>query len=121
MMRSTIPSAPGGTVGGPTAAQQRYPLRHITIFDLDPAAKDRSQRMPTGETLLGRDRNQLVCPLIQGYLVSDERKAAWRSTPGSQPKTADEPASEPQRLLRCSCQCLVRKAETEKDNSQKRV
>ena len=24
--------------------------------------------------MLGRDRNQFVCPLTQGYVVSDERK-----------------------------------------------
>ena len=93
---------PGGAVSARTAAQQRHSLRHIAIFDLDPAAKDRSQRTPEGETLLGRHRNQLVCPLIQGLRHLRRAKAAWRRSPSSQPKTADEPASEPRRLLRCS-------------------
>ena len=48
---------PGGAVSGRTAAQERYPLRHIAIFDLDPAAIDRSHRTPEGKTLLGRHRN----------------------------------------------------------------
>jgi hypothetical protein len=35
---------------------------------------DRSLRTPEGETLLRRDRDQLADPLIQGYVISDERK-----------------------------------------------
>jgi hypothetical protein len=65
---------PGSTVSRRTAAQQRYPFGHITILDRDPAAMDRSHRTPDRETLLGRHRNQLVCPLIQRYVVSDNRK-----------------------------------------------
>ena len=65
---------PGGAVSRRTAAQERYPLRHIAILDLDPSAIDRSLRTPKGETLLGRHRNQLVCPLTQGCVISDERK-----------------------------------------------
>jgi hypothetical protein len=35
---------------------------------------DRSHRTPDGEALLGRYRNELVRPLIQGYVVSHKRK-----------------------------------------------
>jgi hypothetical protein len=65
---------PGGAESGRTAVQERYPLRHIAIFDLEPPETDRSVRAPDGKTLLGRDRNQLVHPLTQGCTVSDERK-----------------------------------------------
>ena len=65
---------PGGAESGRTVAQKRHSLRHITIFDLDPAAKDRSLDAPDGETLLGCHRNQLVRTLIQGCVVSAERK-----------------------------------------------
>jgi hypothetical protein len=57
-----------------TRLSQRYPLRHIPIFDLYPAAKERSERMPHGKTLLGRNCKYLICALIQGNIVSDERK-----------------------------------------------
>src|SRR5207244_4205588 len=50
---------PGGAVGGRTAAQQRYPLRQIAIFDFYPAAKDGSLRTPVRKSLLGRHRDQL--------------------------------------------------------------
>jgi hypothetical protein len=43
------------------------------MFDLDPAEKDVSQRTPVGETLLGCHRNQLVYPLTEHCVVSDER------------------------------------------------
>ena len=68
----------GGAERGRTAAQERYPLRHITILDLDPPAIDRTQRAPVRETLLGRHRNQLVCPLIQSLRYLRRAKAAWR-------------------------------------------
>ena len=67
---------PGGAVSGRTAAQERYPLDHIAILDLDPPAIDRSLRTPVGETLLGRHRNQLVCPLIQRLRCLRRAKAA---------------------------------------------
>ena len=65
---------PGGSISARTAAQQRYPLRHIAILEVDPPAIDDSLRTPEGETLLGCHRNKLVRPLIQGCVVSDERK-----------------------------------------------
>ena len=65
---------PGGAGSARTAAQERHPLRHITIFDLDPTPTDCSVRTVKGKTLLGRHRSKLVCPLIQGRVVSDERK-----------------------------------------------
>jgi hypothetical protein len=34
----------------------------------------RPLRTPVRETLLSRDRNQLVRPPIQGYVISDQRK-----------------------------------------------
>src|SRR5690349_6287965 len=40
---------PGSAESGQTAAQERDPLRHIAIFDLDPAAIDRPHRVPVGE------------------------------------------------------------------------
>src|SRR5207245_1822000 len=91
------------------------------IFDLDPAAKDRSQGVPEGKTLLGRDRKQLICAPIQGYVVSDERKQSGvhRQARSQSRRMAQSPS-----LSDCCaapCKCLVRKAETEKDNSQKRV
>src|ERR1700730_4232526 len=64
---------PGGTVTRPTVAQERYPLRHIAIIDLGPAAIDRSQRTPVGEALFGRHRNQLAGLLSQGCALSIER------------------------------------------------
>ena len=57
---------PGGTVSRRTAAQERDTFRHITIPDRDPAAMDRSDGTPDGETLLGRYPYELVCPLVQG-------------------------------------------------------
>jgi hypothetical protein len=65
---------PGGAVSRRTAAQDRYPLCHIAILDLDPPVIDRPLRTPVRETLLSRDRNQLVRPPIQGYVISDQRK-----------------------------------------------
>src|SRR5262249_9745010 len=58
----------GGAVSGQTAEQERYPFDHIAIFDFEPATIDRSLCTPEGETLLGRDRNQLVCPLAEGSI-----------------------------------------------------
>src|SRR5215472_11906213 len=63
-----IPLRPGGTVSGQTAADKRYPLRQSAIFNLDPAAKERSQRVPERETLLRRDCKHLVRALIQATL-----------------------------------------------------
>jgi hypothetical protein len=59
-------------------------LSYLALFDLDPAANDSSLRAPEGETLLGRDRDQLVCPLIQGCVISDEPTVArgWVSLHG---------------------------------------
>src|SRR6185295_11948378 len=101
---------PGGAVSGRTAAQERYPFGPVTIFDRDPPAIDRSLRAPEGETLLGRDRSQLVCPLIQGYAVSDERKQ-----PGAdrQAHSQRRRMSQPPSLGDCCvalCQCPVGKA-----------
>src|SRR6266851_2619011 len=65
---------PGGAVSRRTAAQKRYPLGHVAIFDLDPPAIDGSLRTPVGETLLGRHRKQLVYPLAEDCVISVERK-----------------------------------------------
>jgi hypothetical protein len=47
-----------------TAMQERHSLRHLSVVDLDPAAIDRSERAPLGETLFGRYREELVCLLV---------------------------------------------------------
>src|SRR5262245_22299135 len=65
---------PGGSVSSRTAAQERYSLRNIVILNLTPTAKDRFERTPVGETLLGRHGNQLVGLLVQSNFVSEERK-----------------------------------------------
>jgi hypothetical protein len=65
---------PGSAVSGRTAVQERYTLRHIAIFDHDPTAEHRARRTPVGETVLGRNRYELVCPLIQRCVVSAERQ-----------------------------------------------
>src|SRR5215469_12343156 len=67
-LRSTV------AIGGGTASQQRHSLCQFAIFDLDPPAIDLPLSAPKRETLLGRHRNQLVCTLTQGRVVSDERK-----------------------------------------------
>ena len=64
----------GGAVSGQTDEQERYPFDHIAIFDFEPPTIDRSLRTPERETMLGRDRNQLVCPLAEGSIVSEEGK-----------------------------------------------
>src|SRR5262252_6120476 len=63
---------PGGAVCGRAATQETQSLRHIVSFDLYPAAKDRSKGMPAGETLLGRYREELISPLMQGCVVSNK-------------------------------------------------
>ena len=116
-----IPHHPGRTASGPATAHQRYPLRDIVIFDLYPAAKERSERDPHGKTLLGRNRKYLICAVTQGNIVSDERKQSGvHCQARSQSRRMVQSAS----LSDCcvaSRQRLVRKPETEKDNSQKRV
>src|SRR5215472_16251788 len=57
-----------------TAVYERYPFRHIAVVDLNPPAVDRSYRVPPRNTLLDRHCHQLVCPLIQGSVVADERE-----------------------------------------------
>src|SRR5439155_14156843 len=112
---------PVGAESRRTAAQQRYPFCHLTILDLDPPPIAGSRRTPVEETLVGRYRNQLFCPLIQRCVVSDERKqsAAYRQAHGqrrrmSQSTILSDGCAAP-------CQCLVRKAEAEKDNPQVRL
>ena len=64
----------GGAVSGRTASQERYPFRYIANFELGPPAIDCPLRAPHGKTLLGRHLNQLACPLIQGCVISNNRK-----------------------------------------------
>src|SRR5215472_6130535 len=112
---------PSDPEGDRAAAQKRYPFGHIPIFDLDPAAVDGSHGAPVGETLLGRYRNQLLCPLVEECGVSDERQQNGAKRQGrSQRRRMSQPSS----LSDCCaapCQCLVWKAETEKQNPQKRL
>ena len=109
---------PGGTESGQTAAQERYPLRHIAILDLDPAAIDRSHRTPEGKP----------CSVATATSWSARSSRATLS-PTSESSQAPIPKlrsqrrrmSQPPSLGDCCvapCQCLVRKAETEKDNPQ---
>src|ERR1700738_3082914 len=109
---------PGGAVSARTTAQERYPLRHIAILDVDPAAKDRSPRTPEGETLVGRDRNQLIYPLAEGRVISDEQKQqAAPSQTHSQRRRMSQPPSLRDRCV-APCQCPIGKAETEKHDPQ---
>ena len=112
---------PGGPVSARTAAEERYPLRHLTIFDLGPPAIDGSLPAPVRETLLGRDRNELACPLIQGSKVADEQK---------QPDADGQAARQQRRIIRplslgddCITlfQRLVRVTKTEKGIPQIRL
>src|SRR5215472_5908895 len=74
-----------GAISDRTVVQQRYPLRHIAIFDPDPPAINASERAPLGETLLGRHCNQLVCPLTEDRVVPEERKQ-----PGGDPQAVSQ-------------------------------
>jgi hypothetical protein len=74
--------------------------------------------MPEGEALLGRNCKQLICAVVQGNIVSDERKQ-----PGAVCQTHSQRPGMTQssRLSNCcatACQCLVGKPEAEKDNPQ---
>src|SRR5271168_1004975 len=60
---------PSGTVSARTGTQKRKALRHIGILGLDPPEKDRSRCTIERETLIGRDRNQAVRPLLQAHIV----------------------------------------------------
>src|SRR6516225_9633665 len=112
------PPRPGGAGSRCTPAQQRYPLRYITILDLNPPATDRFHRTPVGETLLGRHRNQLIHPLAEGCVVSDEQT---QPDAGCQVPSQRRRMSQPPSLSDCRAapfQCLVRIAEAGKDNPQ---
>ena len=99
---------PGGVVSRRTAAEKRYPLRHIAILGLEPAAIDRSHRDP--EWLLDRHCNQLVYPLAEDCVLSDERK---RYGADCQDRSQRRRMSQSPSLSNCCsapCRCLVRKA-----------
>src|SRR5262249_43322674 len=102
-------------------AQKSHSVRHIAILGLGPAAIDRPQRTIQGETLLGRHRNQLVCPLTKGYVLSIER---------NQPGADRQARSQRRRMRPCPslsdrcvtlCQCLSGVSKTEKCNPQERL
>lgn len=63
--------SPAGLVSRQTVAQIEYSLWRTTGFDFQPPQVDRSPRAPQGETVLGRDRSDLVCRLNQGCVVPD--------------------------------------------------
>src|SRR6516162_4614027 len=91
------------------------------MSDLDPAAIDLSLRTPVGETLLGRHCNQLVCPVIQRSVVSDERK---QSRADRQPTSKGRRMSQPPSLRDVGApqrQRLVGEAEAEKGIPQIRL
>src|ERR1700730_3993191 len=82
---------------------------------------DGSERTPGGDILLGRHRNQLVNPVAQGRVVSDEREQNSAASQGyGQSLRMSQSAS----LGDCwfaLCQCLGWKAETEEVDSQDRL
>src|SRR6516165_780981 len=111
---------PGCAVSRRTAAQERYSLRNIAFFYLDPATKDRSQCAPERETLLVRYRNELVCPLTEDCIISIERQ---------QPGAGRQVRRQGRWMSQAAGFCygfialrhrLLREAETEKHNSQRR-
>src|SRR6516165_6371998 len=110
---------PTGTIRGQTALQQRHCLREIAVFDLDPAAIDRSLRTPVGETLFGCQRKQLAYPLIQHRVVSDKPKQsrADRQAPSQRWRMRQPPCLKD--VCAALCQCLVRKSETKMDIRQR--
>jgi hypothetical protein len=74
--------------------------------------------MPQGETLLGRQRNQLVRPLADDCAISDKRKQYGAECQGhSQRRRMSHPTSLSD-FCTALCQCLIRKAEAEKDDPQ---
>src|SRR5215468_2287568 len=110
---------PGGPKSGRTTAHERQSIRHIAIFDLGPAAIDRSHPTPVGEALLAGDRSQLVCPPARGCRVSyqyeqrrDQGQARCYKQRISQPLGGGE-------CCVALCQSLARKTETEKDDTQR--
>src|SRR6266581_3584915 len=65
----------GGTVSGRATAQEGHSLRDITILDPCPASIDGPLHTPERESLFGRDHNQLVFPLAERHVASDEPKS----------------------------------------------
>jgi hypothetical protein len=92
-------SRSGGTVSRRTAPQKRYSLRHISILDLDPAARNRPLRTPDGEILLGR--TAITC-FVRSPMAALSPTSECSLAPYTRltAKTTGEPASEPQRWLR---------------------
>src|SRR5262249_26451932 len=67
------PRGPSGTVSARTGTQKRQTLSHIGIPGLDPPTEDRCRCTIERETLIGRERYQAVRPLLQAYVVPDDR------------------------------------------------
>jgi len=65
---------PGGAIGDRAAAQKRYSLPNIPIFDLGPPPINHSQRTPVRKAVLGCHCNQFLCSLSQRRSVADQRK-----------------------------------------------
>src|ERR1700746_515681 len=112
---------PDSAVCRHTVAQEKYSFRDITVSGPYPPTMDGSERTPGGDILLGRYRYQLVNPLIQGRVVSDEREQNDAAAQGhGQSHRMSQSAS----LGDCwfaLCQCLVWKAETEEVDPQDRL
>ena len=104
---------PGGAERFPTAAQERYPRSYIAIFDLAPTAIDRSLRAVVGETLLGRQCNQLVHPPGGDRIVSGERKREGAERQARSQRSWMSQAPSLGDCCAASYQCLMGKAETE--------
>jgi len=108
-------------IGRQAAAQQRYPFDHIAILGLDPAAIDRAEGTPLRESLLGRHREQVFYKIIQVPVIAGDREPHGTDHQG---RSDGRRMSEPP-CLGDGCigpdQCLIRKAETEKNDAQIRL
>ena len=107
-----------GTVGGRTTTKQRYPRCHIAIHDPGPPETDRSYCTEIGEAMVARQRKQLVRLLIQCCAVANKRKyhGAVRQCRPQRRRVSQPPSLCDRRLA--LCQCLIGKAETEKDGAE---
>jgi hypothetical protein len=77
--------------------------------------------MKERETLIGRERNQAVRPLLQAYVVADDRqqKGVDPQAHGHSGRIRQSPRFG--NCLAALCQCLVGKAETKEDDPQSRL
>ena len=101
-----------------TTAQQWHSLAHFASSGLGPAAIDSSLPTPQREALLGRYDHQLLCPLTQGQVVSEERKQHGAACEAHSQRRRISQAARLGDGLVAFCQRLIRIAETEQENPQ---